>query len=322
MSGYVAVLPCTLPSSLGGDLSGLPVVGGVDPRPGRGVRLARRRHLRLRAAAAALAGRVRPGHRPLGLLHLGDPLLLPLRSPELPIAIAVTTSLGDRCRAVGDQCAVLARACEAYADHVDEQRAAILDLLHDLVRDAVVIEGVGIVLGVVTGGATAAGATALNAARIAAAAPRLMRIVELLRSLAATCAAPVRLAATALREVRVELEVFRHARITIASAYKAERVARIERLRSLLNNPRLFDPEELRGLSEQTRALCDAGRTASRFDGEGIMYVDPVHKGRQIRIMDGYPPGTRPDPMTEGPYAVISQNGVKVKIPLEGNPAL
>ena len=29
--------------------------------------------------------------------------------------------------------------------------------------------------------------------------------------------------------------------------------------------------------------------------------------GRQIRIMDGYPPGTRPDPITEGPYAVISQ---------------
>ena len=37
--------------------------------------------------------------------------------------------------------------------------------------------------------------------------------------------------------------------------------------------------------------------------------------GRQIRIMDGYPPGTRPDPITEGPYAVVSQgNGPAIKI--------
>ena len=39
--------------------------------------------------------------------------------------------------------------------------------------------------------------------------------------------------------------------------------------------------------------------------------------------MDGYPPGTRPDPITEGPYAVVSQgNGPAIKIPLLGNPVL
>ncbi len=38
--------------------------------------------------------------------------------------------------------------------------------------------------------------------------------------------------------------------------------------------------------------------------------------------MDGYPPGSRPDPITWGPYAQISQNGGKIKIPLEGNPTL
>ena len=114
----------------------------------------------------------------------------------------VTSGLADRCRAVGDQCAVLAEACDTYADHVDEQRAAILDLVQDLIRDAVIIQGIGIVLGTITAGATAAGAAALNAARIAAAAPRLLRIISTLRTLASTCAAPLRYAATALRDVR------------------------------------------------------------------------------------------------------------------------
>lgn len=38
--------------------------------------------------------------------------------------------------------------------------------------------------------------------------------------------------------------------------------------------------------------------------------------------MKPYPAGTRPDLVTEGPYAVISQNGVTVKVPLAGNPVL
>ena len=52
-----------------------------------------------------------------------------------------------------------------------------------------------------------------------------------------------------------------------------------------------------------------------------IVFRDPANKGRQIRIMPGYPPGSRPDPVTWGPYAVVSQNGLPpVKIPLAGNP--
>ena len=56
--------------------------------------------------------------------------------------------------------------------------------------------------------------------------------------------------------------------------------------------------------------------------GEGIVYKDPLHRHRQIRIMDGYLGGNRPDPLTHGPYAVVSQNGDIIKIPLEGNPLL
>jgi hypothetical protein len=38
--------------------------------------------------------------------------------------------------------------------------------------------------------------------------------------------------------------------------------------------------------------------------------------------MPGYAEGSRPDPLTTGPYVVVSQNGVTVKIPLAGNPTL
>ncbi len=184
VAGFVTVLPCSLPPSLGGDLSGLPswaswvldqVEGFVWPDADTA---------RLREAASAwrdasyqvedLSAYCTSAIRSFSLL----------RSPEVPVAVDVTSGLAERCRAVAEQCAVLARACDAYADHVDEQRAALLDLVHDLLRDAVIIEGIGIVLGVVTGGATAAGATALNAARIAAAAPRLLRIISTLRTLA------------------------------------------------------------------------------------------------------------------------------------------
>jgi hypothetical protein len=56
--------------------------------------------------------------------------------------------------------------------------------------------------------------------------------------------------------------------------------------------------------------------------GGGTVYSDPENRGRQIRIMPGYPPGSRPDPLAWGPYVEVSQNGVTTKVPLAGNPTL
>jgi uncharacterized protein YukE len=92
-----------------------------------------------------------------------------------------------------------------------------------------------------------------------------------------------------------------------------------------IGGPSEFDPQELRGLSpDDVRArIPDDWRPGPSASGGGEVYVDPANKGRQIRIMPGYPPGSRPDPTTWGPYAVVSQGGAKSqKIPLEGNPTL
>jgi hypothetical protein len=91
-----------------------------------------------------------------------------------------------------------------------------------------------------------------------------------------------------------------------------------------IGGPDELDPQSLRGVDpEDLRARIpdDWDATPSR-SGNGVVYEDPAHKGRQIRIMPGYPAGSRPDPVNTGPYAVVSQNNGRVKIPLAGNPTL
>lgn len=92
-----------------------------------------------------------------------------------------------------------------------------------------------------------------------------------------------------------------------------------------IGGPKEFDPQELRGLSpnDVKARIPDDWVHDPSARGGGDVFRDPVNKGRQIRIMPGYPPGSRADPTTWGPYAVVSQGGQKpVKIPLKGNPTL
>lgn len=91
-----------------------------------------------------------------------------------------------------------------------------------------------------------------------------------------------------------------------------------------IGGPHDFSPHDLRGLTpEEVRARIPGDWTHRVSNsGGGEVFLDPVNRGRQIRIMPGYPPGSRPDPVTWGPYAVVSQNGQTVKIPLAGNPSL
>jgi len=323
--GFVSVLPVSVPSALGGDWTTLPGWVGWVLDQVEGFVWPDADVVRLREVAAGWrATSAQCGGLVSSCESAADSLSLTL-SPEVPVALEVTGRLARRCQLVADQCASIARSCEGYADHVEAARAEVLDLVHDLLRDAVVIQGIGLVLGAVTGGMTAAGAAALNATRIAAAAPRILRIISTLRSLAAVCAAPVRAAATALRDVRRDLAVFRRARLTLASTYDAERVARVARLQAIVRKPGLINPEDFRGLSRaQLDEILRGWKKvpAEKGQGTGWIYICPEHYGRRLRVMDGYPLKNRSDPMTWGPYLRISQNSDRVRIPLEGNPTL
>jgi hypothetical protein len=92
-----------------------------------------------------------------------------------------------------------------------------------------------------------------------------------------------------------------------------------------IGGPKEFDPNELNGLTpDQVKArIPDDWTHNPSARGGGEVFADPANRGRQIRIMPGYPPHSRPDPVTWGPYAVVSQGGKPpVKIPLAGNPTL
>ncbi len=103
----------------------------------------------------------------------------------------------------------------------------------------------------------------------------------------------------------------------------ADRTAEIEPS-PWVGGPEVFDPQQLRALTpDDVRSrIPDDWDVRPSARGGGTVYSDPAHRGRQIRIMPGYPAGSRPDPVTWGPYVEVSQNGVTTKVPLIGNPTL
>ena len=119
-----------------------------------------------------------------------------------------------------------------------------------------------------------------------------------------------------------------HQGVAIASAYAG--TTRVSVLMSsgpgpLLQGPADFDPQSLRGLTvdEVKSRIPSDWISETSSNGRGFRFVDPQNRGRQIRIDPaGYGAGVRRDPVVSGPYAVVSQNGHVVKVPLAGNPTL
>jgi hypothetical protein len=93
--------------------------------------------------------------------------------------------------------------------------------------------------------------------------------------------------------------------------------------RDIRNGPVLR--EELLGKTpDEVAAMIPSDWPPSRpsSTGGGIVYEDPARLGRQIRVMPGYPAGNRPEPVTHGPYVVVSEYGDKLRVALAGNPTL
>ena len=220
--GYLDVPPVSIPTSLGSDLSSFPdelnwildqVEGFVWPNADTS-----------RLREAGLAWQIAAGDldRLTGYCDSAVTMFHTQRSPEIPLAVDATDDLKSMIDDLGTHFRAIGHACDQYADDVEEQRHNILDLIYDLLRDAVIIEGIGILLGAVTAGLTAAGAAAINLAKIAAEAPKLIRIIDYLKILATTAANTIRVAATALKPLRTKLLKFKTARITRAATQSTE----------------------------------------------------------------------------------------------------
>ena len=191
-----------------------------------------------------------------------------------------------------------------------------------------VVEGAAIsaVAAGLTGGLGGTAAAAAAAARIRAQAPRFHALLVALRTTVASGSARLRSARDSLQGLRARLD--RYAKVAVRDERGSMRNPggwwgpRYTRVRRTIDDPELFDPEDLRGMDPaELRRMLDHWDVEPSRSGDGLRFIDPVISNRRIRIMDGYP-GNRPDRVTHGPYVVVSQNYEKYKIPLEGNPLL
>ncbi|MDO9456588.1 hypothetical protein [Nocardioides sp.] len=312
------------PSSLGGDASFLPgwanvILDHIEGFvwPDADVDRLRSTAKTWRTAAAHLDD----------LVDLSGRAMLELfqeRSPEVPLATNAIAGLRMGIRDLAGTCEQLATACDEYADAVEKQRDLILDLVKDLIRDAVLIAAAGFVLGLVTGGSTNAVAAWINSGKLAAEVPKFKAFVETLRLYAAGAANGLRTTTTAVAQVQIKLSRFRNAAPIRTWGHSAVLDGgALRRLRNTINNPKLLDPHLFRGMSRRdVRELVEHWPSRPSRDGVGMVFDDPINRGRQIRIMQGYARGSRPDIITTGDYVVVSQNGRAVKVALEGNPTL
>jgi hypothetical protein len=264
-------------------------------------------------------------------------------SPEVPAAVGVCRTMSEHLGSLAMAMRGIAGACETYAQFLDQAHAAVEHELGELLAWTVGIEGVGAAFAFFTGGFSEAAAQTVEAGRIAATAARIASIlgrfsssVRVAHGLAEVGDGVLR-TTVALREVRMRRPVYVPGHPIPGFPVLGEQAA----LRQLQDNaargdraigsrrvdvgdPARFDPSSLRGLTMQEvmdSIPSDWPREPSASGG-GIVFVDPNRYGRQIRVMPGYRAGSRPDPVTCGPYVLVSQNGEKEKVPLYGNPTL
>ncbi|QZY29724.1 RNase A-like domain-containing protein [Nocardioides coralli] len=203
-----AVLPTTLPTSLGGDLPALTpqqawvldhLEGFVWPDADVAA---------LRAASAVwrrIGGSLRDA---AGFAGVAATTLESQRSPEIPLAVDAASDLRATVDELADSCFGLGVKCEAYADAVEVRRAEVLALVHEVLR--LVVEGVviGAALAAVTAGAGAAVGLGAIAARVAKQSPRFLAVLASLRSTTSAIAASVRATRASVATQRARLDRF------------------------------------------------------------------------------------------------------------------
>ena len=312
------------PSSLGGDGSFFPSWAAVVLDHVEGFVWPDADVDRLRSTASAWRAAAGGLDRPVELTTRAVGALLQERSPEIFLATDAVADLATCIREIAAACEQLGTVCDDYATAVETHRELILELVGDLIRDAVLIAAAGFLLGLVTGGSANAVAAWISSGKLAAEVPRFRAFVEALRVYGAGAAVGLRSWTYGVTQAQVRLGRFRRATPIRVSGHTAVIDARaVTRLRALVDDPKRFDAQLLRGMSpREIRELLGHWELVPSTRGAGFVLKDPTIPGRRIRVMRGYTEGNRPDALTHGDYVVVSQNGRKVKVPLEGNPLL
>jgi hypothetical protein len=263
--------------------------------------------------------------------------------PEADDIWTVCNGMSSHLRELSSVHAALGDACSELAHHIDRMHSEVIGELESLIEWSAGIQAAGGLLSAVTFGLAEVPTQAVQAARLAKVAATVGAIIErfigVARALAASVGALVDRAAVVSSRLRLILGApLAVATTTVVGRVRMIReigteVGAIGRLEAdsthiamrYVDNPRLFDPQALRGMKmDNVRAgIPKTWRMTPSRRGNGHVFEDPANRGRQIRLMPGYPVGSRPDLVSTGPYAVVSQLGKQpIKVPLEGNPSL
>jgi hypothetical protein len=216
--------------------------------------------------------------------------------------------------------------CEEYADQVEDTREAIEDIVKELLGWTIGTQIASHGLALFTFGGSEAVGQSFQATRIAIAAAKIRTVLSELTIWVSLRLGPLNMVKSDAAVVsslvgRLNRPVALFADVSSPRARAAW--TKLAKLSATVDDAKRFDPQMLRALPLASihRVLRHWKRLPARA-GEGIRLEAPGAYGRQIRLMPGYPEGVRPGRIHAGPYAVVSQNGHRFKIPLEGNPVL
>jgi hypothetical protein len=295
---------------------------------------------RLRRAAAAWRASAAAIHGAAEAALDGYRLAAADGLPEAADMRTACHAMTDRLRRLGNLHTGLAAACDDLARHIDDVHSEVEGELTSLVEWTAGIQVIGGLLSAISLGTAQAPTQAAEAARVAGAAARVSQLIA--RFVAVVNAAAHSIAAFAEKADQIAGELMglsgvRLTTVVVATVARLRTVRAVEETRALarlendaylalrhIDDPRLFDPAALRGIAlrDVQEAMPAGWPKRATEGGGGEIFRDPVHRGRQIRLMPGYLHGARPGDINAGPYAVVSQNGGKVKVPLAGNPVL
>ena len=212
---WYAVTPIEVPSSLGGDPSSMPgwanwILDQVEGFIWPDADLDRLRETAGGWRAAADDLDYVASHADIGVRGLCLE-----RSAEIPLAVHTLNELASATRDLGAHCASLGTACDDYAAAVEAQREAIIELVEDLLRDAIIIQSLGFLVGLVSFGTANYGATAINIAKITSEASRFRAMLELLRLYSMEARLTLNAGTTAIAAVDFKLRRFVEARVAL-----------------------------------------------------------------------------------------------------------
>lgn len=243
-------------------------------------------------------------------------------SPETDDVRSNLDAVREQCDALADNASAIAQSTRDHASELRKTREQMKKIAEEELKDLVEGLVISAALSFLTAGLAAAAGAAATAAKIKRAADRIKPLIESLKEFL-----KLRKARGKIKKIadgaKKKLDDLAHKnKKSIDDAPKADVPPAPKRV--TIGGPKEFDPNSVRGMSaDDLRASIPKNwvRRPSN-SGDGEVFVDPANPGRQIRIMPGYRPGTRPDDLTSGPYVVITQNGGKFKLPLQGNPTL